>query len=65
MGFTREQPVALSPVDALLNRFSVWLERERHLAPLSVTTYVSCARPLLERLAVADRSSWSGWIREL
>ncbi len=55
MGLAREEPVELSPVDALLARFTVWLERERHLAPLSVATYVSCARPLMERLAVADR----------
>lgn len=65
MGFVREELVELSPVDALLARFSVWLERERHLAPLSVAT--TC--PARDRWWSGSRLqigwNWSGWIREL
>lgn len=55
MGLASDVPVPLSSVDALLERFAVWLERERHLAPSSIATYLSHARPLLERLTSGDR----------
>ena len=55
MGLASEEPMPLSPVDLLLERFAVWLERERRLAPSSIATYVSHARPLIGRLASGDR----------
>jgi len=55
-GFAAEQePVESSAADALLARFAVWLERERHLAPSSIATYILHARPLIKRLTIGDR----------
>jgi integrase/recombinase XerD len=47
-------PVAVEPVGELLDRFEVWLSRERHLAPSSVETYVWHARGFLKRLVVGE-----------
>ncbi|MGZ6623039.1 MAG: site-specific integrase [Solirubrobacteraceae bacterium] len=55
VGLAGEERMAQSPLELVLVRFACWLERERHLAPVSIATYVSHARPLLERFAVADR----------
>ena len=55
IGLAGEERVPQSPVEPLLDPFVAWLERERHLAPVSAVTYVWHARPLLERVAVADR----------
>jgi integrase len=55
MGLASEEPMLLLPVDALRERFAVWLERERHLAPSSIVTYLSHSRPLIERLTSGDR----------
>jgi integrase/recombinase XerD len=48
-------PVAVEPVDELLDRFEVWLSRERHLAPSSVETYVWHARGFLKRLVAGEQ----------
>ena len=55
IGLAGEERMARSAVELLLDRFAAWLERERHLSPASIATYVWHARPLLERFGVADR----------
>lgn len=54
IGLAGAEQVPRPAVELLLDRFAVWLERERHLVPVSIATYVAHARPLLERFAVAD-----------
>lgn len=54
-GMSSEEPVSPSAANVLLSRFALWLERERHLASLSIETYVSHARPMIERLTFDDR----------
>jgi hypothetical protein len=61
MGLASEESMRLSPVDALLGRFAVWLERERHLAPSSIATYLSPGRWSSGSRAVIG-SRWSGWM---
>lgn len=46
--------VTVEPVDELLDRFEVWLSKERHLAPSSVETYVWHARRFLKRLVTGE-----------
>lgn len=53
-GHCRAEPVSVGPVEEFLDRFAVWLSRERHLAPSSVETYVWHARGLLARLVVGE-----------
>jgi integrase/recombinase XerD len=55
LGLVVEEPVELSPVDELLDRFGDWLLRDRLLAPSSVATYRSHARGLVERVTGPDR----------
>lgn len=54
-GHCSAEPVPVGPVDVLLDRFAIWLSRERHLAASSVETYVWHARGMLVRLVVGER----------